>query len=155
MKPVRVLGIALSMSLFGLGTPGFAQEKKISRADLPPAVERTVAEQSKGATIRGFSKEAEGGKTVYEAQLTTNGHSRDISIDESGKVLEIEEEVALDTLPTPVKDGLRSAAGAGQIVKVESLTKLGKLIAYEAVVATGDKRTEIKLDPAGKKLGQQ
>ncbi len=155
MKPVRILGIALAMSLLGLGISGFAQEKKISRADLPPAVERTVAEQSQGATIRGFSKEAEGGRTVYEAELTVDGHGRDISIDENGKVLEIEEEVVLDTLPTPVKDGLRSAAGAGQIVKVESLTKLGKLVAYEAVVATGGKRTEIKVDPAGKKLAQQ
>ena len=32
-----------------------AQEKKIKRSDLPPAVEKTVAAQSAGATIRGFT----------------------------------------------------------------------------------------------------
>ena len=33
-----------------------AQEKKIQRADLPPAVEKTVAAQTQGATIKGFSR---------------------------------------------------------------------------------------------------
>jgi ATP-dependent 26S proteasome regulatory subunit len=31
-----------------------AQEKKIKREDLPAAVEKTVAEQSKDATVKGF-----------------------------------------------------------------------------------------------------
>jgi hypothetical protein len=41
-----------------------AQEKKIKRSDLPPAVEKTVAAQSQGATIRGFSTEKEKGQTL-------------------------------------------------------------------------------------------
>ena len=39
-----------------------AQEKKIKRSDLPPAVEKTVAAQSAGATVKGFSKESEKGQ---------------------------------------------------------------------------------------------
>ena len=130
-------------------------EKKITRAELPPAVEKTVAELAKGATIRGFSREIEQGKTSYEAQLTVNGHGRDVSIDERGKVVEVEEELALDTLPTAVKEGLKKAAGSGQIVKVESLTKSGKLVAYEAAVKTGSKRSEVQVDPDGKALSQK
>jgi uncharacterized membrane protein YkoI len=130
-------------------------EKKITRAELPPAVEKTVAELAKDATIRGFSTEIEQGKTYYEAQLTVNGRGRDVSIDESGKVVEVEEELAIDTLPAAVKKGLQKAAGAGQIVKVESLTKSGKLVAYEAAVKTGGKRSEVKVDPDGKPLSQK
>jgi hypothetical protein len=51
-----------------------------------------------------------------------------------------------------VKDGLAKAAGTGTIGKVESLTKSGKLVAYEAVVQKGKKRSEIQVGPDGRKL---
>lgn len=129
-----------------------AQEKKITRAELPAAVEKTVAEQSKGAAIKGFSTEVEKGKTFYEAELKVNGHGKDILMDEQGNIVEVEEEVMMDALPIAVKEGLTKAAGAGTVSKVESLTKGGKLVAYEAVVKTGTKRSEVQVGPDGKKL---
>jgi len=129
-----------------------AQEKKLKREELPPAVEKTVAEQSKGASIRGFSTELEGGKRLYEVELVASGHGKDISMDEHGTVVEVEEEVSIESLPGPVKDGLTKAAGSGTVGKVESLTKRGKLVAYEAVVKTGTKHSEIQVGPDGKKL---
>jgi hypothetical protein len=129
-----------------------AQEKKLTRAKLPPAVEKTVAAESQGATIRGFSTEMDGGKRLYEVALTVNGHGKDISMDEQGKIIEVEEEVIMDALPTEVKEGLAQAAGGGMITKVESLMKGGTLVAYEAVVRTGKKRHEIQVGPDGKKL---
>ena len=77
-----------------LATAVVAQEKKIQRADLPPAVEKTVAAQTQGATIKGFSQENEKGETYYEAETTVNGHSKDITIDANGALVEIEEQVA-------------------------------------------------------------
>ena len=107
-----------------------AADKKITRTQLPAALERTVAQQSQGAVIKGFSTEKEASKTVYEMELTVNGHGKDISIDAHGNVLEIEEEVALASVPAGVRAGLTKAAGTGKIVKIESLTKQGKLVAY-------------------------
>ncbi len=106
-----------------------AQEKKIKRADLPPAVEKTVAAQSAGATVRGFSQEKEKGQVYYEAEMTVNGHSKDVLIDSNGAIVEVEEEVAFDALAAPVKAGLQSKAGSGKILKVESITKHDKLVA--------------------------
>ena len=100
-----------------------AQEKKIKRQELPPAVEKTVAEQSQGATIKGFSTEVEGGKTLYEVALTVKGHGKDISMDKGGEIVEVEDEVAMDSLSPEVKAGLTRAAGSGTITKVESLPK--------------------------------
>jgi len=94
----------------------------------------------------------EKGKRLYEAELIVNGHSKDISMDANGKIVEIEEEVSMDSLPANVKQSLTQSAGAGTITKVESLTKEGKLVAYEAVVKTGTKRSEIQVGPDGKKL---
>jgi hypothetical protein len=132
-----------------------AQEKKIKRADLPPAVEKTVAAQSAGATVRGFSQEKEKGQIYYEAEMTVNGHSKDVLIDPNGAVVEVEEEVAVDALPAAVKAGLQSKAGSGKIVKVETLTKHDKLVAYEAQVNTNGKKSEVQVGPDGKPLDHE
>jgi hypothetical protein len=144
--------IALTITGLAAFSTVQAQEKKIKRNDLPPAVEKTVAEESKDATVRGFSTEMEKGQKVYEAELTVNGHTKDILIDGQGGILEVEEEVAMDALPSVVKDGLMKMAGKGTISKVESLTKKGSLVAYEAVVKTGAKHREIQVGPDGQKL---
>jgi hypothetical protein len=94
----------------------------------------------------------EDGKRLYEVELKVNGHGKDISMDEQGNVVEVEEEVSMESLPGAVKGGLTKAAGSGTIATVESITKSGKLVAYEAGVKTGTKRSEIQVGPDGKKL---
>ena len=149
---VRLSGLlALAACVLAAGT-AMAQEKKIIRKDLPPAVERTVAAQSRGATIKGFATEVEDGKTLYEVEMTVHGHVKDISMDSTGAIVEIEEEVAMAKLSAAVQAGLKAAAGAGKIGLVESLTKGGKLVAYEAHVDTNGKKSEVQVGPDGKPL---
>src|SRR5205085_7345108 len=76
-----------------------AQERKINRSQLPPAVEQTVARESAGATIKGFATEVEHGQKLYEASLVVNGHTKDILIDRQGNIVEVEEQVSIDSLP--------------------------------------------------------
>jgi hypothetical protein len=144
----------LIASLF-LALPALSQEKKIQRSDLPPAVEKAVAAQTQGATVRGFSEEKEHGQTFYEAELVVNGHSKDVLMDPEGRVVEVEEQVVVDSLSPAVRDGLQAKAGKGKLVKVESLTKKGKLVAYEAQVVTGGKRSEVQVDPQGQPLDHE
>jgi hypothetical protein len=153
MKANLFVALAASGLLFA-GTAS-AQEKKIKRSDLPPAVEKTVAAQSAGATIKGFSTEKENGQTIYEAEMTVNGHSKDISMTTDGSIVEIEEQVEMDSLPSDVKAGLQAKAVKGTILKVESLTKKGKLVAYEAKVNTNGKKSEIQVGPDGKPLDHE
>ena len=127
-------------------------EKKIERSALPPAVEKTVQEQSKGATIKGFASETENGVFQYEVETMVNGHTKDISIAKDGTLLEVEEEVSLDSLPTAVKSALMAKAPGAKITKVESLTKKDKLVAYEAATLKGAKKGEIQVGPNGEKL---
>lgn len=131
------------------------QEKKIKRADLPPAVQKTVAVVSKGATIKGFSQEVEDGQTLYEAEMSVNGHSKDVNIDSTGGVVEVEEQVEMDSLSAAVKEALLTKAGKGKIIKVESITKHDKLVAYEAQVRTNGKKSEIQVGPDGKPLDHE
>ena len=149
------LFIALAASGLLLAGSASAQEKKIKRSDLPPAVEKTVAAESTGATIKGFSTEKEKGETFYEAEMMVNGHSKDVLISADGTVVEVEEQVVLDSLSADVKAGLQAKAGKGKILKVESLTKKGKLVAYEAKVDTNGKKSEVQVGPDGKPLDHE
>jgi hypothetical protein len=138
-----------------LAASAAAQEKKIRRSDLPLAVEKAVVEQSKGATIRGFNEEKENGQTTYEAEMIVNGHTKDVQMDATGTVIEVEEQVNLETLPQRVKDALQTKAGKGKITKLESITKKDKLVAYEAQVLTEGKKSEIQVGPDGAPLAHE
>jgi len=154
MSILRTMRTAIVVSVIIVGI-GAAQEKKLKRSDLPPEVEKTVAQVSKGATIKGFSKETENGKTTYEVEMAVNGHSKDVEMDPSGVIVEVEEEVTMDSLSAGVKAGLNTKAAGGKILKVESLTKNGKIVAYEAKVETAGKKTEIQVGPDGKALDHE
>lgn len=112
---LRGMSIAIATSFFSVGM-GSAQEKKIKRSDLPLAVEKTVVEVTKGAIVKGFNEEKEEAKTSYEVEMIVNGHSKDVQIDPSGTVTEVEEAVGMDALSPDVKAGLAAKAGAGKIV---------------------------------------
>jgi len=142
-----IIYLALPALLVASGVS--AAEKRVKMESLPPAVQKTVQEQAKGATIRGLAKEIEGGKTFYEAELKINGHNKDVLIDPAGLVVEVEEEVALDSLPAAVKDAIQKHAAKGQIVLVESVSKNDAVVAYEAKIKTAGKTSEVKVNPDG------
>ena len=129
-----------------------AQEKKITRKQLPPAVEKTVRKESEGATIKGFAKEIDNGQTFYELELIVNGRSKDVLMDKQGNVVEVEEQVSMESLPSAVQEALKQAAGSGTIGLIESLSKNGTLVSYEAHVKHGKKRSEIKIGPNGESM---
>jgi hypothetical protein len=148
----RTLATTAAVILAMIGPPADAQSTKLERGDLPRAVENTLAAETRDATIRGIVTEVDRGQRVFEVALTIDGHVRVLEIDEQGHLLETEDEVPLAIVPPAVKAGLKKAAGKGTIVKVETLTKNGKLVAYEADVKTGTRRWEVQVGPDGKKL---
>jgi len=145
----------IAASVLILTLSAAAQEKKIDRSSLPPAVEKAVSAQTQGATIKGFAEEREHGKTFYEVETVLNGHTRDVLFASDGNVAEIEEEVAFDSLPASVQAGLTKKAAGAKITKVESLTRKGKLVAYEANVENGTKTSEIQVGPEGNNLAHE
>jgi len=144
--------ITLSIFVVTVGfSAGHASEKAITMKDLPAAVQRTVQEQIKGAAILHLSKEFEGGKTVYEVEMQVKGHGKDVTIGASGAVIEVEEEVALESIPGAAREAIKKAAGSGQITKVETVTE-GNRLAYEAHLRKDGKRSEIKVSGDGRLL---
>ena len=135
-----------------LSSIAFAEEtaKKIKLMDMPPAVQAAVKEQSKGATIKGLAKEVENGKTMYELEMkTAAGTSKDLMLDSDGKVISVEEQTTLAAIPAAARAAIEKAVGKGKISLVETLTTQGSII-YEAQYKVAGKKSEIKVDAAGK-----
>jgi uncharacterized membrane protein YkoI len=154
MKSYEKLSLAVCF-LFLCGTSGQAKEERVKMSDLPPAVQATVKEQGKGATIRGLAKEVEGGKTRYEVEMTVNGHGKDIEMDENGQVVEVEEVVSLNSLPAAAKAAIEKGAGSGRVLKVESVMHGSTLVFYEASVQKSGKKSEVRVDPQGNPAPEQ
>lgn len=143
--------VSLMLGAAILSAIAVASETKVARKDLPAPVQRAIDEQSKGAVIRGFTKEVENGKTEYEAELTLNGHGKDISFDAAGNVVSVEEEVKLESVPPAARAAIEKAAQGGTLRKVESITEGGKSF-FEATIRRGGKSIEVQLDKDGAKV---
>jgi uncharacterized membrane protein YkoI len=152
---MRMIHMVLAGALFaGVSTIAItaqdkdSKEQKVTLEQLPAAVQTAVKEQSKGATVKGFAIENENGQKLYEAELTVNGHAKDISFDARGAIVSVEEETTLDKIPAPARAALEKAAGQGKIVIVEVVTEGGKT-SYEAQINTGKKTSEVAVDASG------
>jgi hypothetical protein len=61
----------------------------------------------------------------------------------------------LNTVDLQVRSGLKNKAGNGQITKVESITKRGTIVAYEALLRTAGRHSEIQVGPDGQPLDHE
>ena len=124
-------------------------DQRVKLQDLPPAVQKSVKEQTANATLLGLSKEVENGKTMYEIETKVNGKSRDLLVDKTGAIVEVEEVVDLSGIPASAKAAIEKRAAGGTIKKVESVTH-GSTVSYEAAVRTKTgKNVEVDVNADG------
>jgi len=155
MSRTGLIRPTMALLFLPVATCAFAQEVRIERSQMPAADQKTADEQSKGATIRGYIMEIEGGQILYKVELTVNGHSKDVIIDAKGNILKTKDEVALDKLSVAVREALQKKAATGKIKRTESVTKHGSIVAYEAKVITNGKKTVVQVGPDGKPLDHE
>src|SRR5580658_2151948 len=128
----------------------FLAAAALTMKDLPPAVQKTAQEQSKGAEIKNISKETEEGKTHYEIETMVNGKHRDLEIDTKGVVTEIEEEIDVATVPPAARAAIGKKAVGGRVVMVEAVTSGGALVAYEGeYIDKNGRKREVRVKPDG------
>ncbi len=142
--PQHLLASA-TMAALSLG----AAENAVKPQDAPAAVQAAIRKETANAKMVGLSKEVEKGRTLYELETKVNGRGRDLLIAEDGFIASVEEEVALDSVPAPVKAALVRKAAGGKIQKVEAVTEHGTL-AYEAAMVVHGKKLEYTVDAYGK-----
>jgi hypothetical protein len=144
-----IIVVALALATGAISVAAAAgQDVKISLKQLPPAVRQAADQNLLGGVIRGASKEIEKGQTFYEIETLRSGHARDLLFDTDGRLVAVEEVLALDAVPPAVRAALTAK---GKVLKVESVTK-GTDVTYEAVVQRDGKKVDLLVDGAGKPL---
>jgi hypothetical protein len=125
----------LLIAAVALGGYAPAQEKKSKGLDLkslPAAVRATIQANLKGGEIRNISKENEDGVEQYEVESVLQGKERDFEVDTRGVLLVVEEATTIDAIPASAMAGIRKKAGSGKITVVETFSKPGQPMMYEA-----------------------
>lgn len=130
-----------------LGAAAWADEESIPVDKLPEAVLKATKAKFPKAKIEEAAKEVEDGETIYEVSLKVEGHSIDMALKPDGTIVEIEKEVAADTLPEAVKTTLAAKYPNAKIKKAEEITKgENGPVSYEIDLAS----VEVVLDAKGK-----
>ncbi len=152
-----MFSLAVVAGAFGTAAAFEEHEKEVTVkfVDVPAAVQKTLQEESRGATIDDVTKESENGKTVYEAEVKINGKSYNIEVAEDGTLLEkkLEEkdeevEIKFSEAPAAVQKTLQREAGSAKIENVKKDVEDGDTT-YEAEVKIDGRIYEIEVGADG------
>jgi hypothetical protein len=130
MRSLRILFL-----MAALGGAAMAQRSKgtgLQLKDLPPAVQKTIQDNLKGGEVKNIGKEKEGGIEQYEVESVLNGKSRDVNVDVKGNLLLVEESTTIDAIPSAARASILKKVADGKLGSVETFTKTGHSMMYEA-----------------------
>jgi uncharacterized membrane protein YkoI len=144
---MRTLTSIATLITLSLGA-SFA-EKKLTLKDLPPEVQKTVQAELKGGEIKNIGKETENKITQYEVETMLNGKHRDFNVDVKGKLLLVEEETSIDTIPAPAKAAILKKVADGKLGMVELFLRGGETMYEAAYTAKNGKKHEILVKADG------
>jgi hypothetical protein len=145
--------LGLLVSLLLTSGRGRAEEKRLTRAEVPRPVIEAVEHKYPGARMVAFESSQEDGETLYEVGIDQGGTRTDVELAPDGKIATEETVIRPAELPAPVKAGLGASRYAGwKIQKVERVVKNENTAdpAYELVVASKKEKFEVVLDKGGK-----
>lgn len=126
-------------------------EEQLALKNLPSAVRATIQRETRDSQILGISREIDNGKTLYEIETMVKGHSKDMLINDKGNLTEIEEEIALTSLPADIQTEIKKSIGKARLVKLEAVYNGAKVQhSYAALLDKAGKRSEISMGLDGR-----
>ena len=141
--------LTVLFAVTALAGAAIAAEKSLALKDLPPAVQKAVNDNLKGGEIRNIGKETEHGVAQYEIETMLNGKHRDFNVDTKGKLILVEEETSIDSIPAAAKAGIVKKVGDGKLGMVELFMRGGETM-YEAAYTSKDgKKHEVLVKADG------
>jgi uncharacterized membrane protein YkoI len=140
---MQIAPAVLSLSVLAATAAG------LQLKNLPAPVQKTVQESLKGGEIKNISKETEKGVTQYEIETMLNGKHRDFNVDAKGKLLVIEEETDIATIPAPARAAIEKKSAGGKIGMVELFMRGGETLYEAAYTSKGGKKHEVLVKADG------
>ncbi len=146
------IAAALVLGAYALAhDEGGETERRVKESEVPKAALDALKDLAGGAALTEFSEEIENGATYYEGSWKGTHGNVDALVTPSGDLVELEEVIPLDSLPKPVLEKARKAAGQDAKLFVEKKT----YVMYEVKYRTGDRRHEVVYSPDGRTHGHE
>ena len=145
MKTLLAIGLGVVGAMTLAAWAGEKNEDEVSLDRLPPAVKATILREAKGAAIKQIEREREGGKIVYEAEWTADGHKHEAKVSAEGALIELEETVSPKAVPAAVKAVAAEKFPANVKVEYERKT----IVLYELEVEIDGREIEVLVTPTG------
>ena len=102
-----------------------------------------------GGEIKRISQEKEHGVVQCEVESMLNGKHRDLEVDGNGKLLVVEEETSIDSIPAAAKTAILKKVADGKLAGVELFMRGGETM-YEAAYTTkAGKKQEVLVKADG------
>ena len=139
------LSLSLSLSLLAGGT-ALAAPRPACPASVTAAATKSVA----GTTVTACKPEHEDGIDKFEVKLTRKDRSIvEVDVSTDGKILAIEEAIALDKLPAAVTKAFAARYPKARPSKAEQQVVTDKGTFYELAFTDGGKHKEATFKPDG------
>lgn len=152
MKTQLKITVVLSVCLGSFG-PADAEEKELSRDQLPKAVLEAVEKAHPAAKELEYKEETFEGKAAYEVEYEENGKEYEFLYSADGALLQKEEEIDSHELPEAIVQAITKVHPKATIKEAEKITKPdGTVVGYEVEVQEGEKELELHLDASGQLL---
>jgi uncharacterized membrane protein YkoI len=125
------------------------QEREVTEAEVPAPALAALKKLAGDAKITEFAEEIEHGSTFYEGSWkTAAGSNVDALVTPAGDLVEIEEQVGPDQVPTAILAAVKKLCGPDARLFCEKKT----MILYEVKFRKDDQRHEILYTPDGRTL---
>jgi hypothetical protein len=113
-----------------------------AHADCPAPVISAVKKRFPEATIEKCKAEREDGHDQFEAKIVNKGARLEVEVAPDGAILQVEEKVALASVPAAVTRALAARYPKSQARRAEKQTRADGAVWYEIglVTAAGDRR---------------
>jgi hypothetical protein len=146
MKTTTLLIVGASLAFSAFAAEEGQREVKLD--GIPAAASLTLQKLSAGAKLEKIIQDTEDGKVTYQAKITRDNLSREVSVDPAGKVLSDVSLIALADAPAPVRATIETAAKGGKVESVKRVV-LNEKEAFEALVIANGNRQQLLINPDG------
>jgi uncharacterized membrane protein YkoI len=127
-------------------------ERSVTQAQVPAAALATLKKLAAGAKITEFAEEIEHGHTFYEGSWKSgSGANIDALVTPEGDIVEIEEQLEANKVPSAVLKIARDTAGQGAELAFEKKTA----IFYEVKFTKDNHHYELLLTPDGRRVEEE
>ena len=134
--------------------PARRAPERLAREELPPAVQKVLAQLTSGKkthTTRLEARERDGQRYI-KAEFQLDGVEHEYDLDEQGKVLASEVDVEPSALPGPVASGIQAALPGALLLEAERDEVADAPPFYEVEIKHGGQQMEVHVGEDGKIL---